>query len=142
MKPILRNLIIVWAFLGIASGLLVTFLVHGMPTLAFLQTYLNQIFIIHLVCWMIGGMGCNYFWDLFQSGKGWREFELTKLILPLLVSPIVLFPTWSLWMASKQDSQIMFELIAFQNGFFWQELFAKAGPILPTGGNPVPSTSS
>jgi hypothetical protein len=42
---------------------------------------------------------------------------------------MVFYPTWSLWLGSKQDTQIIFELIAFQNGFFWQALFAKAGPV-------------
>lgn len=113
----------------VASGTVVSLMANGLPSIQTYKGFFDQIFEIHLACWMILGMGANYFWDLFREGKGWESFQLPKLLLPLLVSPIVFYPTWSLWLGSKQDTQIIFELIAFQNGFFWQALFSKAGPI-------------
>jgi hypothetical protein len=49
--------------------------------------------------------------------------------LPLLVSPIVFYPTYNLWLSSTSQSYILVEVIAFQGGFFWQALFTKAKPI-------------
>ena len=117
-------------FLGfLASGTLVSLISNGLAAVQDYKGFFDQIFAVHLACWMILGMGANYFWDLFREGKGWESFQLPRLLLPLLVSPMVFYPTWSLWLGSKQDTQIIFELIAFQNGFFWQALFAKAGPV-------------
>jgi hypothetical protein len=129
MPRTLKLLISVYVLLFAASGLLVTLFVNELPAFNGYQGYFNQLFATHLACWMTLGMGANYFWDLFREGKGWESFQLPKLVLPLMVAPMVFYPTWSLWLGSKQDSQIIFELLAFQNGFFWQALFAKAGPI-------------
>ena len=49
--------------------------------------------------------------------------------MPLLVSPIVFYPTYNLWLSSSSQSYILFEVIAFQSGFFWQALFTKAKPM-------------
>lgn len=122
-------MLVTYVLIFVFSGLIVTLLANGLPALTEYKDYFDQVFAIHLASWMVLGMGANYFWDLFRDDKGWESFKLPKLVLPLLVSPIVFYPTWSLWLTSKQDSQIIFELIAFQNGFFWQALFAKAEPV-------------
>lgn len=129
MQRALKIILTVYFLFFAATGLLITLLANGLPALQSLKPYFDQLFAIHLACWMILGMGANYFWDLFRDGKGWESFQIPKLVLPLLVAPIVFYPTWNLWLASKQESQIIYELLAFQNGFFWQALFAKAGPI-------------
>lgn len=83
----------------------------------------------HLAHWMLLGMLSNYFWDLFREGRSLTDAKLTNLLLPVFVSPIVFYGIWSGWF----DQKISFgmNLIAFQNGFFWQVIFSKAGPITP-----------
>ena len=39
------------------------------------------------------------------------------------------YPTYMLWLSSSSQSYILFEVIAFQGGFFWQALFTKAKPL-------------
>jgi hypothetical protein len=55
---------------------------------------------------------------LCRAKKGLRDVQLEQLVLPLLITPIVFYPTWALWL-SRQEISILFELLAFQNGFFW-----------------------
>lgn len=129
MKTSIKAVLAIYIAVFLLTGFLVTLMANGWSQLDQYKAYFDQVFAIHLACWMVLGMGANYFWDLFRENKGWESFQLPKLILPLLVAPVVFYPTWSLWLGNKQDSQIIFELIAFQNGFFWQALFAKAGPI-------------
>jgi len=62
-------------------------------------------------------------------GKGLESVQVERIVLPLLVSPIVFYPTYNLWLSSSSQSYILFEVIAFQGGFFWQALFTKAKPI-------------
>jgi len=87
------------------------------------------VFVWHLACWMTMGMFANYYWDLFNVGKGLSAVQVERIILPLLVSPIVFYPTYNLWLSSSSQSYILFEVIAFQSGFFWQALFTKAKPL-------------
>lgn len=129
MNTKLKFVLITFAVLFVTTGAAVSLLANDWPQVSQFKTFFHQIFVIHLFCWMILGMGANYFWDLFRENKSWESFQLPRLILPLLVGPIVFYPTWSLWLASNGESHITFELIAFQNGFFWQALFAKAGPV-------------
>ena len=75
------------------------------------------------------GMFSNYYWDLFNNGKGLESVQVERIVLPLLVSPIVFYPTYNLWLSSTSQSYILFEVIAFQGGFFWQALFTKAKPL-------------
>lgn len=90
------------------------------------------VFVWHLACWMTMGMFANYYWDLFNMGKGLDSVQVGRIMLPLLVSPIVFYPTYNLWLSSSSQSYILFEVIAFQSGFFWQALFTKARPIEQT----------
>ncbi|WP_294768021.1 hypothetical protein [uncultured Rhodoferax sp.] len=83
----------------------------------------------HLVCWMILGMFTNYYWDLFNMGKGIESMQVLRIVLPLLVSPFVFMPTYNLWLASSSQSYMLFAVIAIQSGFFWQALLAKVAPL-------------
>ncbi|WP_348706726.1 hypothetical protein [Acidovorax soli] len=83
----------------------------------------------HLVCWMILGMFTNYYWDLFNMGKGIESMQPLRIVLPLLVSPFVFMPTYNLWLASSSQSYMLFAVIAIQSGFFWQALLAKVAPL-------------
>ncbi len=86
-----------------------------------------------LTC-MLLGMIANYWWDHFRSGKGWDDMLIHEILLPMLISPIIFFSIWSLWPGKEITFALC--LISFQNGFFWQVIFSKAGPIgTPPGGN-------
>ncbi|WP_461535243.1 hypothetical protein [Spongorhabdus nitratireducens] len=93
----------------------------------FLMPLKSLIFGAHMAGWMILGMISNYLWDLFKSGKTMKDIYLPDLMLPILVSPIVFFGIWSMW----PDKNIVFalNLVAFQNGFFWQVILSKSGPV-------------
>ena len=89
----------------------------------------NMVFGWHLVCWMILGMVTNYYWDLFNAGKGLESVQLPRLILPLMVSPFVFLPMYNLWQSSSSQNYMLFMVIAIQSGFFWQSLFTKLAPL-------------
>lgn len=77
---------------------------------------------IMLVCTILG-IGAHYFFHL----RG--EFSWTSLIKPLVISPIVLLPlAGSVQGAPSVESVqlISFGFLAFQNGFFWREVVARA----------------
>ena len=85
------------------------------------------IFGFHLALWMVVGMASNYLWDLFRSGKSWQDVTFRGLFMPVLISPIVFFSIWSMWKGDPISFTL--PLIAFQNGFFWQVVFSKAGAV-------------
>jgi hypothetical protein len=85
------------------------------------------IFGFHLALWLVVGMASNYLWDLFRSGKSWQDVTWRGLLMPVLISPIIFFSVWSIWKGDPISFAL--PLIAFQNGFFWQVIFSKAGAI-------------
>ena len=114
----------------IATGILVI-IMDAQPNIQLSQNivaYKPLIFGLHLAGWMISGMLANYFWDLFKANKTLAEVNLPDLLLPLLVSPIVFYSIWSMWYGEQKIS-FAFNLIAFQNGFFWQVVLSKASSI-------------
>jgi len=76
---------------------------------------------------MVGGMFARYFWELFQSGKGIADANLTTLLLPLLVSLMVFYPLWT--MVADAPKNFFSVVAAFQNGFFWQTIFSGLKPF-------------
>lgn len=92
------------------------------------------LFGVHMACWMVLGMLANYLWDLFKANKTLADVNLPDLLLPLLVSPIVFYGIWSMW-SGEQKISFAFNLIAFQNGFFWQVVLSKAGPVTQKPGS-------
>jgi hypothetical protein len=101
------------------------------PWISLLVRNHGIVFVWHLACWMVMGMFSNYYWDLVNMGKGLESVQVERIVLPLLVSPFVFYPTYNLWLSSSSQSYILFEVIAFQSGFFWQALFTKAKPLEP-----------
>lgn len=68
------------------------------------------------------GMTANYFFHL-KKGFNWLTF-----IKPLFISPIVLLPLIGTVNETALQPVQLFSLmfIAFQNGFFWKEVYNKA----------------
>jgi hypothetical protein len=133
MSKSLKFLFFVYMVLILSTGMFMIIIVNadeGSP--AWVATLVRNhgiVFVWHLACWMILGMVSNYYWDLFNMGKGIESLQVERILLPLLVSPIVFFPTYNLWLSSNSQSYILFQVIAFQSGFFWQALFTKAKPL-------------
>lgn len=76
---------------------------------------------------MVGGMFARYFWELFQNGMTLAEADVTRMLLPLLVSLMVFYPLWTLVSGAPKD---FFAVVAaFQNGFFWQTIFSGLRPF-------------
>ena len=53
-----------------------------------------------------------------QHGPGMDAMQVSASCCPCTVSPIVFYPTYNLWLSSSSQSYILFEVIAFQSGFF------------------------
>ena len=75
---------------------------------------------------IILGMAANY---LFFAKRGQR-FHWMTFARPFAVSPIVLLPLiGSLQGAALEPVQLIcFVILAFQNGFFWQQVLKDASP--------------
>jgi hypothetical protein len=73
---------------------------------------------------VILGMAATYIFNLAASFS-WRDFTR-----PLVVSPLVLLPLiGSLQGAALEPIQLIcFTVLAFQNGFFWQQVLRDAKP--------------
>ncbi len=133
MSRALKFLMFIYFVVFLTTGAFMVLIVNAdetsQPWIALLVRNHGIVFVWHLTCWMVMGMFSNYYWDLFNMGKGLESVQVERIILPLLVSPIVFYPTYNLWLSSASQSYILFEVIAFQGGFFWQALFTKAKPI-------------
>ena len=140
MSKSLKFLMFIYFVLMISTGVCMILIVNAdetsPPWISLLVRNHGIVFVWHLACWMVLGMFSNYYWDLFNLGKGLDAIQVERILLPLLVSPIVFFPTYNLWLSSNSQSYILFEVIAFQSGFFWQALFTKAKPIETTSSIP------
>jgi hypothetical protein len=133
MSRALKILMFVYLLVFITTGVFMVLIVNAddaaQPWINTLVRNHGIVFVWHLTCWMVLGMFANYYWDLFNLGKGLESMQVQRIVLPLLVSPMVFYPTYNLWLSSTSQSYILFEVIAFQGGFFWQALFTKAKPL-------------
>lgn len=123
----------VFSTLFILSGGLVIVIdaesASGIRWIAAATKYKSLVFGIHMAGWMILGMLANYYWDLLNAGKKFSDTNLNELLLPILVSPIVFYVVWSLWGGEHGVIAFSWNLVAFQNGFFWQVVLSKAAPF-------------
>src|SRR5262245_1531708 len=123
-------LFVVFALIFTATGVLTLALgnLPGSEVAKAVSPFHNVVYGWHLAAWMILGMMANYFWDLFNAKKGFADVSLPALLIPILVSPIVFFAIWSLVQKTNGLANIdmVWPLIAFQNGFFWQVVFSKS----------------
>lgn len=133
MSRALKLLMFIYLVVFITTGVFMVLIVNADDSNpVWINTLVRNhgiVFVWHLTCWMVLGMFANYYWDLFNLGKGLESMQVQRIMLPLLVSPMVFYPTYNLWLSSTSQSYILFEVIAFQGGFFWQALFTKAKPI-------------
>jgi hypothetical protein len=140
MSQSLKFLLFIFSVFMIGTGIGMILIVNADESsaawVALLVRNHGIVFVWHLACWMVLGMFSNYYWDLFNMGKGIESLQVERIVLPLLVSPIVFFPTYNLWLSSTSQSYILFQVIAFQSGFFWQALFTKAKPLEGTSSIP------
>lgn len=81
---------------------------------------------------MILGMLAQFLYSHFTLRKGERkDFDWGLFVAPLFASPIVFLPLLSALQNADVDlthltaPRLMVLLVAFQNGFFWKELFDK-----------------
>ena len=133
MSRALKFLIFIYIVVFATTGTFMVMIVNAddasQPWVSALVRNHGIVFAWHLVCWMILGMFTNYYWDLFNLGKGVESVQVPRIILPLMVSPFVFLPTYNLWLASSSQSYLLFAVIAIQSGFFWQALFTKLAPL-------------
>lgn len=133
MSRALKFLMFIYFVVFLTTGTFMVLIVNAdegsQPWITLLVRDHSIVYAWHLVCWMILGMFTNYYWDLFNMGKGIESMQVLRIVLPLLVSPFVFMPTYNLWLASSSQSYMLFAVIAIQSGFFWQALLAKVAPL-------------
>lgn len=133
MSRALKFLMFIYFVVFLTTGTFMVLIVNAdegsQPLITLLVRNHSIVYAWHLVCWMILGMFTNYYWDLFNMGKGIESMQVLRIVLPLLVSPFVFMPTYNLWLASSSQSYMLFAVIAIQSGFFWQALLAKVAPL-------------
>lgn len=99
--------------------------ITGFPTPSSMQAFggISPLMALGLmfICTILGIMA-HYFFHL-DKAFSWREF-----LKPLVISPIIFLPL----MGSVQGltglesmQMISFAILAFQNGFFWKEVFGR-----------------
>jgi hypothetical protein len=133
MSRALKFLMFIYFVVFVTTGAFMVLIVNAdensVPWIALLARNHGIVFVWHLACWMVTGMFTSYYWDLFNMGKGLESVQVERIVLCVLTSPFVFYPTYNLWLSSSSQSYILFEVIIFQGGFFWQALLTKAKPL-------------
>ncbi len=133
MSRALKFLLFIYFAVFFTTGAFMVLIVNAdensVPWIALLARNHGIVFVWHLTCWMVAGMFTSYYWDLFNMGKGLESVQVERIVLCVLTSPFVFYPTYNLWLSSSSQSYILFEVIIFQGGFFWQALLTKAKPL-------------
>jgi hypothetical protein len=97
-----------------------------------------------VICYgaMIAGMAAQYAFAMAERvsrGEPRGRFELLTFVMPMLVSPIVFIPLLTLTSelgagGAFTRARLMAYLVAFQNGFFWKQLFEQRRQTAVLGG--------
>jgi hypothetical protein len=89
---------------------------------------------------MLLGMLSQYIYTRLEQPKDLRKkFDLGLFLAPIFTSPIIFIPLLSAMQNAEVDLQnlttpkIMIFLVAFENGFFWKELFDHRRKLKETG---------
>jgi hypothetical protein len=76
---------------------------------------------------MLAGMACNYLYAYFMNPESERKpFDFGIFIGPVFASPVVFIPLYLAFQNTNigaTSSQFAPLLVAFENGFFWKEVF-------------------
>ena len=99
-------------------------------------------FVIVLYLFMLLGMLAQYIYARLEQPKAMRpKFDLGLFLAPIFTSPIIFIPLLSAMQNANIDLQnlttprIMVFLVAFENGFFWKELFDHRRQLKEAGKN-------
>lgn len=80
---------------------------------------------------MLIGMAAQYFYYQAKNGQRRFKFSLLSFLMPILISPIVFIPLLSIVQemgfegGAVTKSTMILYFVAFQNGFFWKEIFER-----------------
>ncbi|TKJ40367.1 hypothetical protein CEE37_08550 [candidate division LCP-89 bacterium B3_LCP] len=91
----------------------------------------ETIIIIFCYICMVIGMSAQYLYQQAQSDNDRIKIKMAPLLMPIFVSPIVFIPLLAIIQdipmgsGALTKSRLMLYFIAFQNGFFWKEIFEK-----------------
>jgi hypothetical protein len=99
-------------------------------------------FVIVLYVFMLVGMLAQYIYARLEQPKAVRpNFDLGLFLAPIFTSPIIFIPLLSAMQNANIDfknlttPRIMVFLVAFENGFFWKELFDHRRKLKEAGKN-------
>ena len=93
-----------------------------------------RVFLAIVFLAMVLGMLGKAYYDRLLIGKGATMPDLGTLAIPLIVSPMIFGVIFS---AVKTTEVVPALILAFQNGFFWQDIFSGLGQVPNTGGSEV-----
>ena len=131
LRPIHVVLLVFFGVLGIAVLMQLSLHWRSLRTVEDKEHFIEiLVFGLFLYVVMVAGMFARYFWELWSSGKNLTQASVTALLLPLLVSPMVFYPLWSLLAGAPRS--VFAVVAAFQNGFFWQTIFEGLKPFTPS----------
>ena len=96
---------------------------------------------------MLLGMGAEYGYSLAErASRGEAPFKFDKVtfLLPIFASPIIFIPLLTLTSelsvgGAFTRAHLMVYLVAFQNGFFWKQLFEQRRQAAATTGSRTPA---
>jgi hypothetical protein len=96
---------------------------------------------------MLLGMAAEYGYtiaDRASRGEGQLKFDLATFLLPVFASPIIFIPLLTLTSelgtgGAFTRAHLMVYLVAFQNGFFWKQLFEQRRQAIVASGARVPA---
>jgi len=130
LQPIAVVLVFFFGLLGVLGLLQLYLHWRDLATSDARSNFMRTVaYALFLFVVMVGGMFARYFWELFQTGMTLSEADVTRMLLPLLVSLMVFYPLWTLVSGAPKD---FFAVVAaFQNGFFWQTIFSGLRPFPP-----------
>lgn len=84
-----------------------------------------------VVLTMIFGMFVQVLYSAYRENRNFKV-TATQLVLPLLFSIVVFYPTWTTAAGSVRGLYAFY--VAFLNGFFWESLVTAAKPPQPPQG--------
>jgi hypothetical protein len=97
---------------------------------------------------MLLGMAAEYGYtlaDRASRGEGQLKFDLATFLLPVFASPIIFIPLLTLTSelgagGAFTRAHLMVYLVAFQNGFFWKQLFEQRRQAIVSNAARMPAT--